>query len=341
MEGDAVELITVIDPKSGFEVQICSYGATIVSIKIPDQHGKSENIVYGQNSPEDYLKYGGYLGAVVGRVANRIENGIFELEGKQFQLFVNNVNKHSLHGGKRGFSYKNWKIIEPKIAEDKNQVSIMMELLSPDMEEGYPGELTVRVTYTIRPMEIGWEFFAFTKKTTIINLTNHSYWNLDGLFKPIDEQFLTLYANTYNPVDEDCLPIGIVEPVEGTGLDFRFGKSFETAFEDFGDIDNNYFLTEYEQKRNPKDLILAAVVYSPKTSREMQVWTSEPCCQLYTGNFMDRLKAFGKSCKKHEAFCLETQKVPNAINIPEFKNSVILHPKDHYYHKTVHKFRVR
>lgn len=341
VDGEAVELITISDPKTGFEVQLSSYGATIVRVKIPDQQGNVEDIVYGQNSPNDYVKYGGYFGAVVGRVANRVGNACFDLDGEHYELYVNNVEKHSLHGGKQGFSYKNWKIIEPKISVNQEQVSVMLEYISNDLEENYPGELTVRVTYIIRPMEISWEFFAFTSQKTIINLTNHSYWNLDGLQIPIDNQILTLYADRYNPVDQDCLPLGNVKSVKGTGIDFQSGKNFKEAFQTFGDIDNNFFLTTFSRKKNPNDLILAAKVYSPRTKREMEVWTSEPCCQLYTGNFMERLNSFGKPCIKHGAFCIETQKVPNAINIPKFRNSVILKPKDHYYHKTMHKFRIR
>ena len=195
-----------------------------MKVLVPDHQDTIGNVVYGQNSPTDYLKYKGYFGAVVGRVANRIKNGCFSLGGKQYQLPINNVKKHTLHGGNRGLSYRLWNIIEPHIAVNEEEITVMMEYVSPAGEEGFPGDLTVRVTYIIRPMEIGWKFFAFTNKKTIVNLTNHSYWNLEGIHTPIYNHILTLKADRYSPIDQDCLPLPVIRSV-GEKLDFRDRKS--------------------------------------------------------------------------------------------------------------------
>ncbi len=341
MDGEAAELLIARDEKSGFEVHISSFGATIVRIKIPDKSGNIEDIVYGQHSPTEYLKHRGYLGAVVGRVANRIGNACFDLDGEHYELQINNANKHTLHGGERGLSYRLWEIIEPHKSDEEDKTSIMMEYKSKDGEEGFPGDLTVRVTYTIKPMEIGWEFFAFTNKKTIINLTNHSYWNLDGLFKPINNQILTMDATHYNPVDDDCFPTTEILPVKGTPIDFHEGRTIGSVLNDFGDLDNNFFLAKQDTDAKTSKLKHACRLYSPQTHRVMNVWTTEPCVQVYSGNFMDKFQSFGKPCLKHSAICLETQKVPNAINLPDYRDSVILRPKEQYYQKTIHKFSLQ
>ena len=328
------QLFTISDTETGFLVQISDFGATLVRVMVPDRNGHVDDVNYGQNTPEAYIEEGGYLGAVIGRVANRIGGAKFELDGKEYELFVNNNGVHSLHGGKEGFNVKIWDLEESKIDDD--EVELVFKYVSPDGEENYPGTLTTNLTYTIKPMYIAWEFRSTTDKKTILNLTNHAYWNLDGLESTIDDLILTVNGDQYMPGDETNIPTGEVVNVEETGYDLRQGSKLQNVFEDVGDLDNNYLLKDYDAS-SPK-LRFAAEVLSPKNGRKMTVETTEPCIQVYSGNFMGDLKSFGQQCKKHGAICLETQRVPNAIHFPEFRDSVILSPNEEYMHKTVHKF---
>ncbi|MHA1339966.1 MAG: aldose epimerase family protein [Promethearchaeota archaeon] len=329
-------LYTISDPNNNFLVQISDFGATIVRVMMADREGHLEDINFGQDSPEEYIKQGGYLGAVIGRVANRIGNAKFELDGKTYNLFINNCNVHSLHGGREGFNFKIWNCL--KAEADDEKAILEFQYISPDGEENYPGTLTTNLKYIIKPMEIEWEFISKTDKPTIVNLTNHAYWNLEGLQTVIDSQILRLAADRYMPSDETLIPTGEVINVENTGYDFREGKKFADIFKEVGDIDNNFFITDYNKEEYK--LRFAAELFSPKTGRKMSVFTTEPCIQVYTGNFMADIKSFGIQCKKHSAVCLETQRVPNAINFPEFREMVILRPGEIYKHKTLHKFEV-
>jgi len=329
-------LYSISDPKTGFLVQISDFGATIVRVLMPDRNGHLDDINFGQNSPEEYVEQGGYLGAVIGRVANRVGNARFELDGKIYNLFVNNCNKHSLHGGKEGFNFKIWNCLKTEV--DNEKAIIELQYISADGEENYPGTLTTNVKYTIKPLEIEWEFISITDKTTIINLTNHAYWNLDGLETTIDNQVIRLNTDKYMPSDETLIPTGEVLSVENSGYDFRQGKKFLEIFKQIGDIDNNFFIIGY--KNDEYKLRFAAELYSPNTGRIMEVHTTEPCIQVYTGNFMENIKSFGIQCKKHSAVCLETQRVPNAINFPKFRDMVILKPNEIYKHRTIHKFKI-
>ena len=333
-KGQQTELITMRDPTTGFEVQVSDYGATLVRVKSPDKDGNIDDINFGQDSPDEYVKQGGHLGATTGRVANRIGNARFELDGQEYSLFVNNNNVHSLHGGKEGFNVKFWEVIEAEATEQEARVQL--RYISPDMEEGYPGTLTTLCTYIVKPMQLSWIYEAETDKPTIVNLTNHAYWNLDGLDTTIDNLELQLNAEKYMPGDHTLIPTGEVKSVEGTGLDLRTAKSFSTIFDEHGEIDNNFFIKDAIGEK----LVLAAILHSPNTGRKMRVLTTEPCVQVYTGNFMGDLKSFGKQCQAHSGVCLETQRVPNAINFPEFRESVILRPGDRYFHHTIHEFAV-
>lgn len=335
-EGHPAVLYTVTDPKTGFLVQVSDFGATLVRVKVADKNGNVDDVNFGQNSPTEFKEFGGYLGAVIGRVANRIGNAKFELEGKTYSLFVNNSNKHCLHGGKIGFNFKFWDCIEEKAT--KSNATIKFKYVSPDGEEGFPGTLTTICTYIIKPNEISWEFESTTDKTTIINLTNHAYWNLEGLNTTIDDQILKVEADKFMPGDETLIPTGEIKDVANTARDFRKGAKFSDVFKLDTDIDNNFFLRDY--KPGKLKMIQAAELISPKTGRVMTVYTTEPCIQVYTGNFMGNIKSFGIQCKKHSAVCLETQRVPNAINFKEFRDSVILYPGQKYIHKTTHKFSI-
>ncbi|MHA1673417.1 MAG: aldose epimerase family protein [Promethearchaeota archaeon] len=336
----SAELLKIKDPNTHFEVHLTNFGASIVKVFIPDKDGNVGNVVFGHNSPHDYRNIGGYMGATVGRVANRIQNGQFSLDGDEYQLARNNNGQHCLHGGMEGFSYKLWNIIEVHNQEEPNQVRVTMEYISIDGEENFPGKLTTRVIFTLSPMKIQWEFFAFSDTLTIVNLTNHSYWNLDTPERTIDDHILTLYADNYNEIDELCLPTGIISDVDHTGIDFRFGKRLADTFASFGDVDNNFFITDFSRKTNPLDVIPIGELVCPRTGRSMYISTSEPCVQIYTGNFMDRVTSYGKACFKHNAICLETQRMPDAINYSKYRNQVILRPGLTYSHKTVHTFSV-
>lgn len=336
----SAELLRILDPNSKFEVHLTSLGASIVKVLMPNNRGEVENIIFGQNSPEEYGKVGGYMGASVGRVANRIKDGSFELLGQNYQLAKNNNGIHCLHGGTRGFSFKKWDIIEIKSQKNPNEIRVTFEYISPDGEENFPGTLTTRVTYFISPMKIQWEFFAFTDKPTIVNLTNHTYWNLESPTTTIANHELCLNADRYSEVDDMCLPTGEISSVENTGVDFRTSKNLEESLKEFGDIDNNFFFNEYQTKENPLDLLHVGELRCRNSGRIMQIATSEPCIQVYTGNFMSKLSSYGTPCIKHNAICLETQRVPNAINFPEFRDQVILKPGDMYIHKTQHKFEI-
>lgn len=333
-------LITIKDSKTDFSVNLSSFGATLVDVKMPDRDGTVTSITYSHPNPEDYKNKVGYFGASVGRVANRIGNAEFNLDGEKFTLNANNNGIHCLHGGKIGFSYKEWDIKFIQQDSVKNEVRITFQYVSLDGEEGFPGQLKTQITYIISPMLIGWEFKASTDKSTIINLTNHAYWNLEGIHHLIDNHELTVNAASFSINDDSCLPTGEFGNVKEFGIDFRNKMKIEQALKQFGDIDNNFFLTGYPLKKDSRELFIAAELTSPVSGRKMVVETTEPCIQIYTGNFMDNIVANGIQCKKHSAICLETQKVPDAINLPEFANSVILRPEQQYYHKTFHTFSI-
>lgn len=336
--GHPTDLHVARDPETGFEVHVSNFGATLVRVKVPDRTGSVADITYGQDSPAEYMGQGGYLGATVGRVANRIGNARFELDGRQYTVYVNNAGKHCLHGGKEGFDAKVWECT--RADQVGPEVVITMRHVSPADEEGFPGTLTTHVTYTIAPMRVSWAFRATTDAPTIVNLTNHAYWNLDGLGTTIDALTLKLAADRYMPADETLLPAGEVLPVAGTPLDLHEPTPFEHIFAEFGDVDNNFFLEKFPGMAADPRLSFAAELASPVTGRRMVVRTTEPCVQLYTGNFMGDLTAFGAPCPKHGAVCLETQRPPNAINLPEYAPWVILRPGQTYVHQTSHEFVV-
>ncbi|MHA1602054.1 MAG: aldose epimerase family protein [Promethearchaeota archaeon] len=334
------EIISITHSQTNFSIVLTNFGAAIVRILTPDRNGNVSNIVFGQNSPELYEKIGGYMGATVGRVANRIANGSFKLNGVEFQLPKNDKGINCLHGGIKGLSYRYWDVIEVSTKNDPKKARVTFEYISPEGEEGFPGEITIRVSYTITPMQISWEYVAFTDKSTIVNLTNHSYWNLESLESTIDNHVLTLSADKYSICDQNFLPTGEIKTVERTGVDFRNGKLLKDALHEFGDIDHNFFIKHDSDAQLTKVPVDFAEIYCPVSGRKIKMQTTEPCAQIYTGNFMDKLSSFDKPCIKHNALCIETQKVPNAINVPQFAKSVIIEPGKPYYQKTILKFSV-
>jgi aldose 1-epimerase len=338
-KGKPAELFIITDPKTGFRVDVSDFGATLVRVQVPDKSGKVGDVNFGHDSPDEYMTRDGYFGAVTGRVANRIANGAFTIDGTEYKVEKNLGGKMALHGGKEGFNKKMWKC--SKAEAGAKEAVLVFEYTSPDGEEGYPGTLKITTTYTISPNKVGWEFAATTDKPTIINITNHAYWNLDGLDALIDDQEVKIEASFYMPGDADNLVTGEARTLDGSKLDMREFKTFKKLFAEAGDIDNSFFSNNYWTKKAATDVALAGQLRSLKTGKLMKVYTSEPIIHVYTGNYMAGVVSWGKQCKKHGAVCFETQHPSNAINNPVFAKDVILRPGEKYYHKTVHEFSTK
>ena len=331
----------VLKNKNGMEVAITNFGGRIVSILVPDKAGKVDDIVLGYDSLDGYLKADEeYFGASIGRYGNRIAKGAFKLDSTTYTLPVNN-GPNSLHGGIKGFSKKVWEALQ----NGENELDL--SLISNDMEEGYPGELKVDVTYKLTDAnELDITYSAHTSKPTVLNLTNHSYFNLHGAGNgDILDHILYINADKYTPVDSTLIPNGKLDPVAGTPFDFNIpttvGARINADNEQlkFGlGYDHNYVLN----KADNKGLSLAASVYEPKSGRFMEVFTSEPGVQFYCGNFL-KGKFQGKQNKPYNfrtALCLETQHFPDSPNHPDFP-SVVLRPGQVYHSECIYKFSVK
>jgi aldose 1-epimerase len=310
-----------------------------VSILVPDRQGKLADIVLGYDTAEEYIKGNGpYMGAVVGRCANRIAKGKFSLKGVDYTIAVNNGPNH-LHGGIKGFSKVVWDVA------CKAGNFVTFEYYSADGEEGYPGDVRVAVTYTLNDNnELIMEFSATTDKTTVFNLAGHSYFNLAGEGSgSIGKQELQINARFFTPLDENCVPTGEIRPVKGTPMDFTkpvaIGARIDQEDEQLkigSGYDHNWVLNH-----RSGTLELAAIAFDPASGRVMEISTTQPGVQLYTANFMEGEKGKGRKVyNKREAFCLETQHFANSVNIPHFP-TVILNPGDTYHHSCVHKFSVK
>ena len=337
IDGKNVDLFILVN-RNGMEMSVTNYGAKIVALYVPDRYGKMVDVVLGHASIEDYLDSTKekYFGATCGRVSNRIAKGKFTLEGKEYELVTNNGPNH-LHGGNKGFNAVVWD------AKQIDEQTLELVYLSKDGEEGYPGNLTVTVTYKLtNDNSLVISYQATTDKTTILNLTNHSFFNLSGAGDPyIGDHLLTINADTYLPTDETAIPYGKPETVEGTPMDFRTPHAIGARIEDnfqqliFGKgYDHTYVL-----KKRANEIAFCARAVSPKTGIKMDVYTTEPGVQLYTGNFMTG--AFeakeGKRYPMRSAFCLETQHFPDSINQPEYP-SIILRPEEVFESTTIYNF---
>ncbi len=327
--------------KTGMEVKITNYGAIVMSIQAPDRKGTFDDVVLGFDTPQEYIDKAAnpYFGAVVGRYGNRIAKGRFTLDGKMYKLAVNN-GPNALHGGLQGFSKKFWK------ASQKGN-ALTLDYTSADMEEGYPGTLKVRVVYTLtddNALNIGYS--ATTDKATVLNVTNHSYFQLGGAAaKDILGNVLRLNASKFTPVDAGLIPTGELRPVAGTAFDFlkpmTVGARIDRAEEQIklgGGYDHNFVL----DKGITKVPEMAAEVYEPVTGRVLTVLTTEPGVQFYTGNFLDgAMKGKGgKAYTKRMALCLETQHYPDSPNQPKFPTTV-LKPGETLHSTTVFRFSTR
>jgi len=336
-DGTPVELYVL---KNGqITVKVMTYGAIITEIDTPDRNGKERDVVLGFDSLEGYLGKHPYFGATVGRVANRIAKGKFTLNGQEYTLAVND-GPNTLHGGLKGFDKVIWKA-EP--IDHPDGPSIKLTRRSPDGEEGYPGNLDVGVQFTVTEQnELKIEYTATTDKATPINLSNHSYFNLAGrTTEPVLGHELMLAADHYTPVDETLIPTGEIAPVTGTPLDFTkptdIGARIKELKVEPTGYDHNFVLNS-----GGKSLALAGRVYEPKTGRVMELSTTEPGVQFYTGNFLDGTITGkdGIAYRKHHAFCLEAQHYPDSIHHANFP-SAVLEPGKTYTQTTVYKFSTR
>jgi aldose 1-epimerase len=337
-DGTPVEIYTLTD--GAFEARIATYGGIVVSLKAPDRNGKVADVVLGFDNVDGYVaNFNGtadaFFGAIIGRYGNRIAHGSFTLDGTKYSLPLNN-GANSLHGGPHGFNNVVWK---GKLVEN----GIELSYLSKDGEAGYPGNLSAVVRYTLVKGDLRIEYSATTDKNTVINLTNHSYFNLAGQGDILNHQ-LTLHASRFTPVDAGLIPTGELKSVESTPFDFRkatavgarIGANDEQLHLGRG-YDHNWVLDSGGGK-----LVEAAELYDPSTGRVLKVLTDQPGIQFYSGNFLDgSIKGKGgKPDELHAALCLETQHFPDSPNHPDFPTTE-LKAGEHYHTVTVYRFSAR
>lgn len=336
-EGQEVSLFTCVNA-NGLVLKMTDYGATVVSVETPDRDGKLANITLGFPTLDGYLQRHPYFGSTVGRYGNRIANGKFTLEGKEYSLATNNGPNH-LHGGKKGFDALVWKAEEVK---SDAGVGLKFTLRSPDGDEGYPGNLDVVVTYTLtNANELRIDYEAKTDAPTVVNLTNHNYWNLGGAGSgKILEHELMVAADKFLPIDATSIPSGELAPVAGTPLDFTKPEKIGARIEELKQAphETKGYDHCYSLRAQKGELELAARVKDPKSGRVMEILTTEPGIQLYTGNFLDGSEG-GNKYEQHDAFCLETQHYPDSPNKPDFPTTR-LNPDQTFKSTTVHRFSV-
>lgn len=338
---DGREVFTyTLDNGSGVTPVISDFGGTIVKLLVDDKSGNKIDVVCGFDSVDGYLTAYGYQGAIVGRVGNRIRNSRYTLDGVEYTLFANDGN-HSAHGGKIGFNKRVWDVVE---AKDGDEPTLVLRYFSPDMEENFPGNLTTVTTYKLTcdgGLSIRYE--AETDKNTLINLLNHSYFNLSGCgVGTIKDHILWIDADKINEQDFELIPTGKFINVKGTAYDFNtpkpIGRDFasEPSMEiQHGGYDNNYIVNNYDGT-----VKLIATLEHPTNGIKMEVLTNQPCVQIYTSNMIDENDIpfkYGRPQKKNCAVCFETQHMPDAIHHPNFTNTV-LKPGEKYDFTTVYKF---
>jgi aldose 1-epimerase len=331
-----VELYTLTNT-NGLTAKITNYGAILVSLEVPDRDGKLADITLGFDNLNDYVERNAFFGATVGRYANRIGGAKFTLEGVEYTLAANNGPNH-LHGGKKGFDKVVWRLDD--LGNDADRAAVKLTYISEDGEENYPGNLACCVTYALTSNnELRIDFEAETDKTTVINLTNHSYFNLAGQgVGNILDHVVMLNAGQYTVFDDTLIPTGEIRSVEGTPFDFTSPTSIGARIGQVGmGYDQNYVLSKEGAREG--SLTLCARVLEPTSGRIMEIHTTEPGVQFYTGNFLDGTLTGkeGKVYKKHYGFCLETQHYPDSPNKPEFP-SVVLQPGQKFTSTTVFTF---
>ncbi len=340
--GEKVSLY-MMQNAAGMRASVSDLGGALVELRVPDRSGRMSDVIGGFDAPEDYFKDTSYSGMLIGRVGNRIARGRFSLNGKEYSIPCNN-NGNALHGGCLGFSHKLWRVTP----EDGEEPCLVLSLISPDGDQGFPGTLSVKVTYTLRrdnALAISYE--ATTDQTTIVNLTNHAYFNLGGVASgKILDHVLWMDADAYLPTDEALIPTGEIRSVAHTPFDFRvakpIGRDFDLSNPDLaiaGGYDHCLCFSGGETEMPVKRV----EVYDPHSGRVMEVFTDQPCVQFYTANFLNHAEVPQKNGLPQSpgtAFCLETQKMPDAIHRPHFTDTV-LHPGEVYRHTTVYAFSVK
>jgi aldose 1-epimerase len=332
--GEEVHVYTLTNA-GGLKAKVMTYGATLIAVDLPDRNGKFENVTLHLESLADYLAGHPFFGSIAGRYANRIAKGKFTLDSHQYTLATNNGPNH-LHGGIRGFDKAVWKA---RPIETPHAVAVGLTHVSPDGDEGYPGKLTAEVVYTLtNDNELKMEYTATTDKPTVVNLTNHTYWNLGGIHAGniLDHQ-LTLNADRYLPVDDTLIPLGDPQPVRGTAMDFTHPETIGGRIDQVrGGYDHCYVINQKQDGQ----LTLVGRAMDAKSGRAMEIYTTQPAVQFYSANFLDgSLKAEGVAYTNHYGFCLETQHYPDSPNHPSYP-STVLRPGQTYHQLTVHKFTV-
>lgn len=339
IDGDSTNLY-VLKNNNGMEVTITNYGGRIVSVMVPDKDGNFKDVVLGFDNIDDYTAVDNNFGATIGRYGNRIANGKINISGVEYQLPQNNFG-HTLHGGPEGYHNKVFNVLH------SDNKSLVLTYLSEDGEEGFPGNLDVKVTMTLtddNAVDIQYE--AVTDKETVVNLTNHSYFNLSGdANNSILNDVLMINADSFTPVDDTFMTTGEIATVEGTPMDFRTPTPIGERIDDyeyeqlkFGDgYDHNWVLNTAGDVSK-----LAATVYSPESGIQLEVYTDEPGVQVYTGNFLTGADTgkYGAVYGKRNAICLETQKYPDTPNKPDWP-SAFLAPGDTYTSRCIYKFSVK
>ena len=339
VDGKDVQMY-ILSNSNGSEATVINYGAKIVSLCIPDKNGKLVDVVLGHNNLNEYLNSEEpYFGAVCGRTGNRIAKGQFTLEGVTYKLAINN-GPNNLHGGLKGFNAVVWD------AKQIDSQTLELTYLSKDGEEGFPGNLNVKITYKLTDEnEFSIEYQATTDKATILNLTNHSYFNLSGEGDAsVNDHILVMHASNYLPTDDTAIPYGKPETVKGTPFDFTTPHTIGERIED--DFEQLHFGKGYDHTmvldKKDGELALSVECYSPKTGIQMNISTTEPGVQIYTGNWMSGNfeGKHGHRYPMRAAVCFETQHFPDSINKPDYP-SVILKPGKTFNSKTVHHFSVK
>jgi aldose 1-epimerase len=342
-DGTHIDLY-VLTNRHGMTASIANFGATLVSLKVPDRNGKLADVVLGYDSLEGYIADKANFGATIGRYANRIALGKFKLNQTQYKLATNNGVNH-IHGGIKGFNKAVWRAQD---VSKKDEQALELTYLSKDGEEGYPGNLSAKVIYTLTDQnELRIEYSATTDKDTVVNLTNHSYFNLAGQDAgSILNHQVTIHASSFTPVDATLIPTGEIRNVQGTPFDFRNATAIGARINQNDPqlvighgYDHNWILDR--TTGDEKTLVRAAEAFDPFSGRMLEVWTTEPGIQLYTSNYLDGVHGKGDHVyQRREAFCLETEHFPDSPNHPAFP-STELKPGGRYSSTTVFKFSAR
>jgi len=340
-DGTPVDL-HILTNRTGAETAITNYGGIVVWLKVPDRKGNLGDVVLGYDSLDGYRNDKAYLGALIGRYGNRIAHGKFILDGITYTLPQNN-GENTLHGGIKGFNKQVWQAEE---IPGPNGPALRLHYVSKDGEEGFPGNLSVQVIYTWTDQnELKIEYSATTDKDTVLNLTQHSYFNLAGAGSgDVLQHQVTLHSDHFTVIDSTLIPTGEIRSVQGTPFDFRTPVAIGARIDDndqqlkYGiGYDHNWVL----ESGSSDAPFLAAQAYDPHSGRTLKVWTTEPGIQFYSGNFLDGIRGkAGKIYNRRDAFCLETQHYPDSPNHPNFP-STVLKPGEHYHSITVYKFSVQ